>query len=135
MFPTLKSGDIVSCNVDFGKEDISRGDIVVIRVGKERWIKRVVALPGEALRIDNGQICVGQNGEFALTGYEFDPIEDPGVLPGKTSAPLFLNSDQYFCVGDNRNDSVDCREFGPVSFDQIERIVIEKKVSKIDMIL
>ncbi len=135
MLPTLNHGDIVKCKVDFVADDISRGDILVINTKEGELIKRVIALPGESIYIRNGQIYVGDGHDYRLSGYEYDPIEEAGVVPLNENDPLTLSPTQYFCIGDNRNNSVDCREIGPVEFDQIERIVIGKVFCNINTIL
>ncbi len=123
MYPTYKSEDIVKCRKDFTKSDLKRGDVVVIRYGNEDIIKRIIALPGEHICIRNGQVYLEKEGKYELTGYEFDKIAHSGIIPDKNAAVLGLEEDQYFVMGDNRNQSIDSRDFGPFRFDDIEKIV------------
>ena len=83
-----------------------RGDVVVFQPnGNENshyYIKRVVGLPGETVQIRNGQVYI--NGEV-LDDYTFDKIEDTGLAEN----PYLLGEDEYFVLGDNRNNSEDSR--------------------------
>lgn len=108
MYPTLKNGDIVTCTKDLSS--LNRGDIVVYKLedGK-RVIKRIIALPGDRIKIVDGQPFV--NGE--PSPYQYDVIKDAGTLL-KNEHELTLENNQYFCLGDNRNESADCRVYGPI---------------------
>ena len=98
-----------------------RGDIVVFRYPKnpsEYFIKRVIALPGENIRIQDGQIYirpVAGDEEYLLD-------ESAYLLKGtKTSAEtnLLLEGDEFFVMGDNRSASLDSRAFGPIHYSDI----------------
>lgn len=125
MMPTFNDGDVLECQVDFLPNEVKRGDVVVLDTCNGQLVKRVIALPEESLFVKNGQIYICKDGESFLSGYEFEEIDDPGVIP-HDGEMLALSSSQYFCVGDNRNHSVDCRDIGPVNAEQIKRIVIKK---------
>ena len=92
-------------------EDIHRGDIVVFKYPYDTtksYIKRVIAVPGDILRIDHGQVYVNDK-----------PLKEPYVPAKYTderSAPeMVLGHGKYFMMGDHRLISQDSREFGPVS--------------------
>jgi signal peptidase I len=113
MEPTFHDNQLVLCDKIKENDEISYGDIVVLK--DNTWwrylIKRVVALPGDEVDIKDGFLYV--NGE--LSDYQFDYIKEIGSL----SYPLELASGEYFCMGDNRNDSRDCRDIGPVTKNNI----------------
>ncbi|MBO4838787.1 MAG: signal peptidase I [Lachnospiraceae bacterium] len=94
-----------------------RQDIVVFRLKDEPdtfYVKRVIGLPGETVQIKKSVIYI--NGE---------PIEDPyatqKVFPaGAAEDPIVLGEDEYFVMGDNRNNSSDSRySVGPVKRSQL----------------
>lgn len=92
-----------------------RFDIIVFRHGKsvdangnvtedENLIKRVIGLPGETVRIDEkGKIYI--SGVELNEDYGKETIEDPG----RAVKEVKLADDEYFVLGDNRNDSLDSR--------------------------
>ena len=92
-----------------------RFDIVVIehpRLGC--IIKRVVGLPGETVQINgSGEIYI--NGEKLEENYGKEIIRDAGAV----ASPIALGENQYFVLGDNRNNSTDSRIIGPIDKSEI----------------
>lgn len=124
MQPTFETGDVLKTSRVEDDTEIARGDIVVFNHENKQYIKRVIGLPGESICIRNGQIYVGVNDSFELSGYEYDAITDQGILENEYIYQIPVNC--YFCVGDNRNNSNDCRAFGAVPRSIITKIVIKK---------
>lgn len=92
-------------------ENISRGDIVVFRYPRDpskSYIKRVVAVAGDRIRIEDGRVYL--NGRLLPEPYIPEKYEDFRSYP-ETTVP----AGQYFVLGDHRNLSNDSRDFGPVS--------------------
>ncbi len=91
-----------------------RGDIVILHhpvTGQEReLVKRVIGLPGERLRIRDGVVYI--NGRELIEPYVKEPWR--GDLP-----ELTIPEGMYFVMGDNRNNSLDSRVFGPVREDLV----------------
>lgn len=90
----------------------------VLEITKRSYIKRVIAMPGEHVQIKEGKVFI--NGEELEESYlEPDVITESQILTD------FIVPDGYlFCMGDNRTQSTDCREFGCIPFEKIEGIVI-----------
>ena len=124
MKPTLQNGDLVISTNTFDENSIEKGDIIVFIQDETQMIKRVVATPGDEIWIENGNLYV--NGE--ISPYQFSEIEQAGVLTNH----VFIHANEYFCMGDNHNESRDCREFGPIKFDQIKYKVILKNLEDIN---
>lgn len=108
MNPTLYDGDnLILDKISYKLHDPERFDVVVFpfrnNSGKN-YIKRIIALPGETIRIDmDGVIYI--NDEVLYESYGNAVIKNPGsALEGVT-----LEEGEYFVMGDNRNDSEDSR--------------------------
>lgn len=119
MEPTLEDKDNLICDkISYRFSEPERFDIVVTYPyegsKKERWIKRIIGLPGEEVRIDEeGNIYI--NGEILEESYGKEVIQDPGMA----IEPIQLGEDEYWVMGDNRNHSSDSRVIGPVTKDRI----------------
>src|ERR1700739_281304 len=91
-------------------EPIERGDIVVFRYPRDpskSYIKRVIGVSGDHIRIDAGQVYV--NGELIDEDYV------PPAYAGERSSPeTVVPAHSYFMLGDHRSMSNDSRDFGPV---------------------
>ncbi|MCG3775097.1 MAG: Signal peptidase IB [Nitrospira sp.] len=90
-----------------------RGDIVVFRYPRDPsrdFIKRVVALPGETIEVRGGMVFV--NGQKLDEPYELES-------PNYSSPPTVVPPDQYYVLGDNRNNSSDSHVWGNVPLDHI----------------
>jgi len=89
---------------------IERGDVVVFhypRDPEKSYIKRVIALPGDRLRIDHGNVWV--NGRKLAEPYVPEEFRDTRSV-SEMEVPLGT----YYMMGDHRSISSDSREFGPV---------------------
>src|SRR5215831_3196009 len=92
-------------------ESIERGDIVVFhypRDTRKSFIKRVIGLPGDRVRISYGHVYV--NGKALTESYVPEEFLDTKSHPETVIPP-----DTYFVLGDHRSMSNDSREFGPVA--------------------
>ena len=120
MKPVLENGDVVLVNrIVYNATTPKRGDIIVFRPrGNENshyYIKRIVGLPGETVEILENRVYI--NGEKLEEDYDTTDIDDVGLL----SEPMELASDEYFVLGDDRENSEDSRnaDVGNVKRDYI----------------
>jgi len=111
MHPTFESGDYLVINeIGYRISDPKRGDVIVFRPpqnSSQFYIKRIIGLPGERVKIEDGKVWVGAT-EATLEQVQEQYIE--GSTPGK--ANVHLGEDEYFVLGDNRNASSDSRSWG-----------------------
>jgi signal peptidase I len=109
MAPGIHDGDrILVDHLSYVLGDVRRGDVAVLRCPLDPdldYIKRVIGLPGERLRIEDGVVWV--NGER---------LPEPYLLQRdcRSSFDLTVAPDHFFVLGDNREHSADSREFGQV---------------------
>ena len=133
MEPTLHSGDAVFVEmISVYTGNFSRGDIVTIDAKgmegyshEENLIKRIVGLPGETIKIEDGNVYI--NGVL---------LDESAYLPEGTKTyvgaegqargyqEVTLGPDEYYCMGDNRGGSNDSRRMGPFKKKQIEAKVL-----------
>lgn len=116
MLPRLEDRDRLFINkFVYHFEAIHRGDVVVFhypRDPEKSYIKRVIAIPGDRLRIDHGRVIL--NGRLLPEPYVPEDYRDTRSMPEMT-----IPDDEYFMMGDHRSISSDSREFGPVDRDLI----------------
>ena len=106
MQPTLSDGDnLIVDKLSYRFHDPDRFDIIVFPQEDGRYfIKRIIGLPGENVRIDeDGFIYI--NGENLQESYGKEVMRDPGLAKDG----IQLGADEYFVLGDNRNNSEDSR--------------------------
>lgn len=113
MYPTYEDKQFVWINK---LAPIEKGDVVVIKVDLATYyIKRVIATPGDSILITDNKVFV--NGKAINEPYlNEQTIENAGMF----GALYTVKPDEYVCLGDNRNDSYDSRDFGPVNINQIK---------------
>lgn len=122
MYDTLEDGDNLWIDkLSYRFHDPERFDIVVFPYQDSSvfYIKRIIGLPGERVRIeDDGTIYI--NNEPLEENYGYETI-DPGMI-GRAGNNIILGEDEYFVMGDNRNDSKDSRfeEVGNIHRDDLE---------------
>ena len=111
MLPRLEDRDRLFINkFVYHISAIEHGDVVVFRYPRDpqkSYIKRVIALPGDRLRIDHGTVWL--NGKRQIEKYVPEEYRDSRSMP-----EIVVPQDNYFVMGDHRSISSDSREFGLV---------------------
>ena len=91
-----------------------------LEIGKRSYIKRVIGLPGEHIQIKEGAVYI--NGEKLEEDYL-----QPGIVTDVTGVgyeDFIVPENCVFAMGDNRNHSTDCRNFGCIPLEKIESTVV-----------
>ncbi len=121
MMPGLEDQERIFVNkFVYRWEPIERGDIVVFRYPRDTtksYIKRVIGVAGDHIRIENGQVFV--NSEAIEEDYVPNEYADARSYP-----EIVVPHNSYFVLGDHRTMSNDSRDFGPVH----ERYIYGKAV-------
>lgn len=124
MEPTFWDGEKFFTVSPFA-ESVERGDVVVVRAGAKPILKRVVGTPGDEVQFADGVLYVNGAAEepsgYATAGK---------TLPYESPVQVLLGEDEYFLLGDNRENSLDSRfdEVGVVSGRSIYgKVVFTKK--------
>ena len=123
MLPTYQNGKVDFVNrLAYWRKPIKRGDIVGVRIGADQagifssgpsvmLLKRVIALPGEQVRIRGGVVYI--NGQ---------PLDEPYIkLPREpwNRPPVTLRPEEYLVIGDNRSMTMEQHDFGEVRAQRI----------------
>jgi len=91
----------------------------ILEIGKESYIKRVIALPNEHVEIKNGKIYINDK-ELE------EPYLSSNVITNTTGvlSDFIVPENCVFAIGDNREGSKDCRSFGCIPLEKIESTVV-----------
>ncbi len=118
MFPAYQSGSIVLASSHI--EKIVAGDVVVLNIDGTTMIKRIAFAPGDSIP----QFKISHNWIDFLDAGPRSSISSR--LAGRMRFRE-IPKDMYYVLGDNRNCSYDSREYGLVSQDQIERVLLSPR--------
>lgn len=118
---TFKDGDYVLVDkLSYRFKTPKAGDVIVFNPpasieNKSRFIKRIIAVPGETVEVKEAGTYINQ---------KLIPEDFVIYKSGKTSNPALLEDNQYFVMGDNRYVSYDSRYWGPIKKDEIQGRVL-----------
>ncbi len=121
MEPSLHNGEEVLINrIVYQFSAPARGDVIAFHPNGDEnthlYVKRIVGLPGESIQIKQGSVYI--DGEMKVMD---TPTEDPGIA----AEVIQLSDDEYFVMGDNRDNSEDSRS---ANIGNVGREMIEGKV-------
>ncbi|MFA6466849.1 MAG: signal peptidase I [Patescibacteria group bacterium] len=90
-----------------------RGEVIIFKNPKDTksyFIKRIIGLPGETVSVENGKVFVGG-----------EQLDEPYIenFSSDTHLAVTLGENEYFVMGDNRTNSLDSRQLGPIHKDYI----------------
>ena len=118
MSSTLQDGDVLILNkIKYRFTDIKWGDIISLEYADTKYlIKRVIGLPGDTVSIRDNTLYV--NGEVYVENY----LDEGLVYDDFDLSSLgydVIPEDMYLVLGDNRPDSLDSREIGLITKDEV----------------
>jgi len=118
MDPNFENGDyLIIDEITYRFKSPERGEVIVFKFPfdtSQRFIKRIIGLPGETVEIKDGKITIyNESGPVILD--ESDYLNDFTA----SDITIKLANNEYFVMGDNRDFSFDSRRFGPVAQEYI----------------
>ena len=117
MEPSFHSGDyLIIDEISYRFRNPQRGEVIVFKYPQapsQRYIKRVIGLPGETIEIEEGQMFISKGeGETQILDESFY-LSEPVFTSGNIT--ITLEENEYFVLGDNRSFSSDSRRWGALS--------------------
>ncbi len=121
MHPTYKNGEFLMANkITYKVSQPKRGDVVIFKFSDTQdFIKRIIGIPGDELMIKDGKIYIN-NQLLDESKYLNASVITNGGSYMHEGQTITVPDNKYFVCGDNRTNSSDSREFGPIEKDRIK---------------
>ena len=123
MEPTIQKDDQIVAVRVFESQILKRGDIVIFPLPTDRkkdFVKRIVGLSGEKLEIRKQQVFINDQALEEPYAMHTEP-PTPKPSPRDDFGPKMIPDDYVFVLGDNRENSLDSRQFGLIQIKDISR--------------
>jgi signal peptidase I len=112
MEPNFENNDyLIIDEISYRFSSPQRGEVVVFKYPQDpsqRYIKRIIGLPGEAIEIEDGKVIIYKNNQAEI-------LDESSYLPASETPgdiQVSLGENEYFVLGDNRAVSSDSRKWG-----------------------
>ena len=120
MEPTFQNSDyLIIDEISYRFREPERGEVVVFKYPRnpsQRFIKRIIGLPGETVEIKDGEVIIIKDDKTQI-------LDESSYLPESLKTPgnlrIALAENEFFVLGDNRRLSADSRSWGPLSMENI----------------
>ncbi len=123
MEPTLLTGDcLLSNQLYFGTHNPARGEVVIMKYPRNEkiaYIKRIIGMPGDTLESSNKIVYINHQKVDEPYIKAVDPNQSRISVRRDNYGPVIIPSNEYFVMGDNRDNSLDSRDWGTVKRHQI----------------
>ena len=121
MLPNFESGEyLIGNKIGYKFSQPQRGDVIIFEYDETTdYIKRIIGLPGEEISIQNGKIYIDNN-MLDESSYLDDSVVTLGGDYLQEGRSIQISDTNYFVMGDNRQNSSDSRDFGPIEREKIK---------------
>ncbi len=115
MHPTYKNGEMLMANkVTYKVAEPKRGDVIIFKFSDTQdFIKRIIGIPGDEVMIKDGKIYIN-NELLDESKYLLSTVITNGGSYLHEGQSITIQENEYFVCGDNRTNSSDSRDFGPI---------------------
>jgi signal peptidase I len=135
MAPTLYIGDCIFVDkTRYCKSLPNRGEVIVVSSQERKFVKRTIGVPGDTVEITNTVLLINSTPiKEHYTIHTDISTMVKSISPRDNYGPVIIAENQIFVLGDNRDNSIDSRFWGPVNINAIEGLV-KKIYFSIDLV-